>query len=126
MAKKEITHAELVRKLMKSGNEIYDEMTPFRCELTHMAIGIAGEAGELLDAVKKHVIYNDPINMVNVIEELGDIEFFLEGIRQLLKIERQECLDENIRKLSIRYGELTYSDKAAQQRADKTMESSKT
>lgn len=122
---KKMTHEELVRKLMKSGDSIFEDITPSKLELIHMVMGISGEAGELLDAIKKYVIYNKELDYDNIIEELGDIEFFMEGLRQRLVIEREECLKQNIKKLSVRYKELSYSDKAAQERADKPMEQPK-
>jgi NTP pyrophosphatase (non-canonical NTP hydrolase) len=84
-----------------------------------MGIGVAGEAGELLDAIKKATIYRMPIDRENVVEELGDIEFFLEGIRQQVGITRDETLDGNIAKLRVRYEGFKYSNQAAQDRADK-------
>jgi NTP pyrophosphatase (non-canonical NTP hydrolase) len=113
-----MTHAGLVAALAKSGEAIAASMTASDAHLMHMAIGISGEAGELLDAVKKAVIYQKDLDMVNVEEELGDIEFYLEGIRQGLGITRQQCIDANIVKLTKRYGTV-YSDRAAQERADK-------
>lgn len=38
-----------------------------------MATGVSGEAGELLDAVKKSVVYKKPLDRENVVEELGDL-----------------------------------------------------
>ena len=43
----------------------------------------------------------------------------MEGLRQGLGITRQEVLGHNIAKLSKRYSSGTYSDKHAQERADK-------
>jgi NTP pyrophosphatase (non-canonical NTP hydrolase) len=83
-----------------------------------MAVGVSGEAGELLDAVKKHAIYNLPLDRDNVIEELGDLEFYLRGIRLNLVITRYECLLSNIKKLRKRYGK-KYSNRAAKERKDK-------
>jgi NTP pyrophosphatase (non-canonical NTP hydrolase) len=111
-------HEELVAALVKPGEIIAALMTADDAHLMHMAVGISGEAGELLDAVKKAVIYQKDLDMVNVEEELGDIEFYLEGIRQGLGITRQQCIDANIVKLQKRYGTV-YSDRAAQERADK-------
>jgi NTP pyrophosphatase (non-canonical NTP hydrolase) len=113
-----MTHAELVSALAKPGSDIVREMTPLGAHQMHMAIGICGEAGELIDAVKKHTIYNQPIDVDNVIEELGDLEFYMEGLRQGMGITREECLKHNIDKLTIRYGK-KYSDAAAKQRKDK-------
>ena len=43
------------------------------------------------------------IDRENVIEELGDLEFYMEGVRQNLGITREETLNHNIQKLSKRY-----------------------
>lgn len=114
-----ITHPEMVRALVKPGAAILDSFDAAKADLIHGAVGIAGEAGELLDAVKKHVIYNKLLDRENVIEELGDLEFYMEQVRQNLGISREETLAANISKLSVRYASLTYTDEAAQARADK-------
>jgi len=79
-----MNHAEMVAKLKKRGVTILSTLTKEKCVLAHMSSGVAGEAGELLDAIKKHVFYNAPLNMENVIEELGDMEFYIEGLRTTL------------------------------------------
>lgn len=114
-----IKHSQLVKALVKPGAQIAATLTDHNAHLVHMVLGISGEAGELLDAVKKSVIYNKPLDMENVIEELGDLEFYMEGLRASLGIVRKECLEANIRKLSARYEQMTYSDSSAQARADK-------
>jgi NTP pyrophosphatase (non-canonical NTP hydrolase) len=114
-----IKHDEMVRALAKSGGAIVAEMTADDAHLMHMAIGVSGESGELLDAVKKRVIYRKQIDLENVREELGDLEFYMEGLRQGLGITREECLAANIAKLGKRYEGMRYTDGAAQARADK-------
>lgn len=112
-------YGEMVKALAKPGEAILAELDTRKAELMHMGIGICGEAGELLDAIKKHVIYNKPLDLVNCIEELGDIEFYMEGLRQLLGVSRDECLQHNIDKLSARYHSGKFSNQQAQDRADK-------
>ncbi len=114
-----IVYSEMVAALAKPGERIASELTGEDAHLIHMAIGISGESGELLDAIKKRVVYRKELDRENVIEELGDLEFYLEGIRQGLGVTREQCIDANIAKLSKRYASLKYSDDAAQQRADK-------
>lgn len=114
-----VTHPEMVRALAKSGDTIAEEMTGDEAHAIHMMMGISGEAGELLDAVKKSVIYKKPIDRENVVEELGDMEFYMEGLRQGFGITREETLAHNITKLSKRYEGLVYSNEAAKERADK-------
>jgi NTP pyrophosphatase (non-canonical NTP hydrolase) len=86
--------------------------------LEHMVIGIFGEGGELADAVKKFSIYGKPLDRANLVEEFGDLEFYLAGLRQMLDISRYETLAGNIQKLQARYKD-GYSDAAAIARADK-------
>jgi len=112
-------HPQLVKALCKDGATIAAEMTAEEAHLLHMAVGIAGEAGELLDAIKKVVIYKKPVDLVNVTEELGDLEFYMEGLRQGLHLSRELILQANIEKLSKRYSSLSYTDDQAQTRADK-------
>ena len=111
-------HQDTVRALAKPGGEIAANITAEEAHLLHMAVGVCGEAGELLDAIKKHVIYRQPLDQDNVIEELGDIEFYLEGLRQGAGVDRRCALERNVAKLRARYGK-AYSDQAARARKDK-------
>ena len=113
-----IDHSKMVAYLAKPGEAILESLDPVKCHTLHMAVGISGEAGELLDAIKKYVVYGKELDRENVIEELGDLEFYMEGLRQGLGITRQKTIDANIAKLGVRYAN-GYSDKAAQERADK-------
>lgn len=118
-----IDYITMVAALVKPGADILATLTPEKCNLWHMATGAVTEAGELADAVKKCVVYNKDLDRVNVIEELGDLEFFMEGIRQELGISRQETLVANMEKLLLsdkaRYKLGKYTDKQAQDRTDK-------
>lgn len=113
-------HAAMVAALVKPGQDIIQQMTPGKANALHMAVGASGEAGELLDAIKRFVIYNKPLDRENVVEELGDLEFFIEGLRAELGISREETLTANkFKLLGKRYASGTYSDAQAIARADK-------
>ena len=112
------TFPQMVSALAKPGQDILNNLTPNQVHILHMLIGLSGEVGELGDGIKKGIIYNKPFDFENLIEELGDIEFYLEGLRQGLGVMREEALAHCQRKLAKRYGE-KYSDSAAQLRADK-------
>lgn len=115
----ELEHAEMVAALKKSGDQIVSELTGQAADALHMAVGVSGEAGELLDAVKRYAIYVKPLDRENVVEELGDLEFFMEGLRQNVGISRNETLEHNQAKLAKRYKEKKFSNEQAQLRADK-------
>lgn len=117
----EALHKQMVQAIAKPAEEIVAKLDdkPKKAHLIHMTMGISGESGELLDAIKKHTIYGKPLDIANVIEELGDLEFYMEGLREALGISREETLEQNIKKLSKRYDGWKYSDEAAIKRADK-------
>lgn len=112
-------HAAMVQRQTKNGGDIMDEMTSIKAHLWHMATGVATEAGELLDCIKKHVIYDKDLDETNLIEELGDLEYYMEGLRASMLITRQQCLEANIIKLSKRYEGNNYSNQQAIARTDK-------
>lgn len=75
-----ISHPELVANLAKPGEAIISDLTPDTAHLLHMAIGISGEVAELLEAVSN-------ADDENVVEECGDIEFYLQGMASKLGLE---------------------------------------
>jgi NTP pyrophosphatase (non-canonical NTP hydrolase) len=99
--------------------KITKEMGSPVLNLLHGAVGMSGEAGELLDSVKKTWAYNRPVDRVNIVEELGDLRFYMQMVMIQLKISEEEVIQGNVDKLAKRYIGLTYSDIAAQIRADK-------
>jgi len=110
----------MVAGILKSGSDILDSLTPVKAHLLHMGVGLPGEVGELLDALKRFAVYGRDLDLENVVEELGDIEFFLEGIRSAVNVTREQTLDANKLKLGKRYASGRYSDAQAIARADKT------
>lgn len=116
----------MVQELAKAPHLIRATLTDEIMDLLHGAVGISGEAGELLDAVKKLAMYNKPLTDAvkeNIVEELGDLEFFMEMIRRRLLITRASTLTHNFNKLTKKRYPSGYSDMAAQERADKIADS---
>ena len=110
---------KMVSNLVKSGDDILQELKPQQAHLVHMSMGVSGEAGELLDAIKKYTMYQKELDLVNIIEEIGDIYFYLQGMEAALGLTREEILRRNIIKLNERYSEGSYSNEQAKARADK-------
>lgn len=112
-------YCEFVRGKKKHPKDIISEMNPGKADMLHMAVGVSKEAGELLDAIARVAFYNKPVDRENVVEELGDLEFFMEGIRQRLHISREETISHNAKKLGARYASGSFSNEQANARADK-------
>jgi len=110
-------YSDMVRRLKKDPSLI--EKSDYVSDIHHMKDGLVGEVGELVDCLKKHLVYGKDLDYKNLVEELGDIEFYLEGIRQIFALDRKAILSLNIKKLTQRFHTGTYSDQQAQERADK-------
>ena len=87
-------------------------------EELHMLLGLQTEVGELADAYKRQVGYNQELDEQNVKEELGDILFYLQGLCNLKGWNLEGIMCENVEKLTKRYPK-GYTDKAAMEREDK-------
>lgn len=96
----------------------FADKNPIDVAILHGVIGLATEAGELLGSLKKSFAYNQPVDYENIIEELGDIEFYMQMIRNAMQLDRGEIVEANVKKLELRYP-LTYTDQCAKERADK-------
>ena len=115
------SYGDFVASRLKPSEQILASLTPEKAQLAHLAMLLTSEAGEVASALKGHIAYEKPLAPLkeNLIEELGDIEFALEALRQLLGISRELVLAYNRNKLEKRYpsGAFTNADAAA--RADK-------
>lgn len=79
-------HKDMVTTLAKSGDLILAGLTGNTAHILHMAIGIAGEAGEILDCI------THPVDQENLLEEFGDLEFYMEGLRQGYGLSREDTI----------------------------------
>ena len=105
--------------LAKDGEDILKNLTPEQANMWHMVTGVGGEVGEIVDCIKKHVIYQKPLDVENIKEELGDLLFYMSNLMQSVGLSFEEVLQHNIDKLSVRYASGKYSNQQAQERADK-------
>ena len=85
-----------VRSTLKLANET-------NLELTHASFGIMSEAGEFADALKKHIIYDKPLDVTNLKEELGDLLWYIALAHSALGINMEDTMQANIAKLKVRY-----------------------
>jgi NTP pyrophosphatase (non-canonical NTP hydrolase) len=89
-----------------------------RDDLIHAALGVTSDAGELATQIKAHVIYGKPLDKVNVVEECGDVLWFVCRMLDAVGVSLNDCAAHNIGKLQKRYPD-RYTDQAALERADK-------
>lgn len=71
----------MVRQLAKPGKDILASLTPEDCHAWHMASCLVGEVGELIEAMR--------FERQDLMEELGDMEFYICGLRQGYNLVRE-------------------------------------
>lgn len=66
--------------------------------------GLAGEAGEVLDEHKKLFFHTEKDRTENIVNEIGDLCYYLAKTLQLHGLTLEECLEANRKKLFKRHG----------------------
>ena len=83
-----------------------NSMASFEAKLTTGGLGIAGEAGEVADIVKKIVFhgmdYTDEVRD-RIIKELGDVMWYIAFTANTISCPIDEIIDANVEKLQDRY-----------------------
>lgn len=73
--------------------------------LINSVMGLCGESGEVIDLVKKHVSHGHPLNREKLIDELGDVAWYLAECAEAIGVTLEDVLTHNIEKLKKRYPE---------------------
>jgi NTP pyrophosphatase (non-canonical NTP hydrolase) len=71
--------------------------------LINGVMGLCGEAGEAIDIVKKHLAQGHELDRDKLIDELGDIAWYLAETAMALEVDLETVLTRNIDKLRARY-----------------------
>jgi NTP pyrophosphatase (non-canonical NTP hydrolase) len=66
-------------------------------------MGLCGESGEVIDIVKKHLAQGHELNKDKIIEELGDVLWYVAEVAYVLNVKLEDVFTLNIEKLSKRY-----------------------
>ena len=78
-------------------------MRPRPERLAHWALGLAGEAGETDEMIKKHLFHEHELDHEALVKELGDVLWYLAVLAKELDVELEEVAETNIAKLKKRY-----------------------
>lgn len=71
--------------------------------LINGVMGLCGESGEVIDHVKKHLAQGHELSKEKMVEELGDVAWYLAELATYLGISLEAIFDKNIEKLSKRF-----------------------
>lgn len=74
-------------------------------QLAEMALGLTGEAGEVIDYLKKHLFHGHELDPAKITDELGDVLWYIAGLCSILGVDMEDVAAGNIAKLKERYPE---------------------
>lgn len=80
-----------------------ENMTNTPMDLMHACLGMAGELGEILEVIKKHVFHNKPLDITDLTIEFGDFQWYEAVTLTLLGITKSDTMKANVAKLDSRY-----------------------
>lgn len=72
-------------------------------EKVNYALGLAGESGEIIDLIKKEVFHLHDLDEETIIEELGDLLWYVTALASTYAIPLGVIAEANIYKLQRRY-----------------------
>ena len=93
-----MTFNEYQKLAQRTGGTISD-----KDKLLNGVMGLNGEAGECIDVVIKHLFQGHNLDTVKLIDELGDVLWYIAQTAAGLGIEIEEVAQHNIAKLRARY-----------------------
>lgn len=77
---------------------------PRLSKLFHAAMGMATESGEVFDILKRHVCYGKDLDEAHLLEEVGDLLWYIALALSTLGTNFEACMEKNVAKLEARYG----------------------
>lgn len=75
----------------------------FEEQLKNASMGLAGETGEVVDIIKKHSYQGHELKIEELLDELGDVMYYLCWLCILLQVDLSEICFNNMKKLTGRY-----------------------
>ncbi len=102
---------------MKTSNQNFPQIlsrisSDQNLQLLHGALGLSTEAGELEDALKKHIFYGKELKPSNILEECGDAMWYINLILDAYGFSWEQAMEVNIKKLRKRLGTSFSGDRA--------------
>lgn len=82
------------------------------------ALGLAGEAGEVVDLIKKHLFHSRPLDKEELIKEMGDVLWYLALLAEGIGTDLSVVAGANLDKLAKRFPEGKFTPEDAAAKAD--------
>lgn len=102
-----MTPSDYIRSALRTESSEYrfgstGSVTP---RMEHAIYGTVTEAGELMSDLKKSKIYGKEVDRAHLIDEMGDVMWYLALLADELGVTFEEVWEKNIAKLRVRFPE---------------------
>jgi NTP pyrophosphatase (non-canonical NTP hydrolase) len=74
-------------------------------QLANWGLGLAGEAGEVIEHIKKHLFHGKDLDKEKMKDEMSDVFWYLASLANTLGLKLEDIATHNIEKLQKRYPE---------------------
>lgn len=88
------------------------DITPAQVMISWNAVGLAGEAGEVLELIKKGMFHQQGIDHQKMKKELGDVLWYVAALATDMGLTLEEIMQHNIDKLKARFPDGWKSDRS--------------
>ena len=85
--------------------------------LENCAMGLAGEAGECTDIIKKHLFHDHELDREHLAKELGDVAWYIAVGAEVIGYDLETVLQMNVDKLRARYPDGFDAEKSQHRKA---------
>ena len=121
---KDINVEDQIEDFVDDATTMFDSGDGVKCNINsrflHGVLGLATESGELVEALRKS--FNSPLDVVNVKEEIGDIQWYEAILMDMLGTDWESIRTTVIKKLQTRYPEKFTKEDALDRDLDKERE----
>ncbi|MFA5394922.1 MAG: nucleoside triphosphate pyrophosphohydrolase family protein [Methanogenium sp.] len=112
-----VSSIDLILKYQELSKRTMLTDTTFRDAILAYTLGLSGETGEVADIIKKVVYHGHPLDNEALMEELGDVLFYIAAIATTMHFNLADIAALNIEKLKQRYPE-GFSEQASINRCE--------
>lgn len=113
-----MTSQEYMQQALRTESMVYHKDPVLSDRVEHAIFGMVTESSELLDVIKKSRYYHKPVDPGHLIEEAGDVMWYLAQFADAMGVTFEDLWQMNIKKLSVRYPEKFTKDEALNRNLD--------
>lgn len=91
------------KQYQEQANRTIPKGYPANAGFVNFGLGLAGEAGEVIEIIKKGAFHGKDVNLDDFRKELGDVIWYISALCTTVGLELEDVATHNIEKLKARH-----------------------